>query len=143
MARFHLDHNVSNRIATVLRDHGHDVVTAWDLGLMGADDDVHLSVATDDRRVLVTQNKDDFILLHRAWRRWSALWRAANLQAGINVVPYPHTGILIIPQSPHMTPDEAAMAVHHLILLSAVSLDDELYRYDWQTGQGWVREPRP
>lgn len=71
MGRFHLDHNVSRQIAELLRVAGHDVVTARELRLEEADDDVHLLAALRDDRVFVTHNGHDFILLHYAWRRWT------------------------------------------------------------------------
>ncbi len=66
MVRFYLDHNVSLHLAPALIALGHDVATARDLGLTGADDDIHLSTATDDSRILVTHDRQDFVLLHRA-----------------------------------------------------------------------------
>ena len=55
-------------------------MTAWDLGLTAADDDVHLWEAAVTDRILVAHNADDFILLHKAWRRWLAGWHRALRQ---------------------------------------------------------------
>ncbi len=130
MARFHLDENVSAGIAARLRDLGHDVVTAADAGLLGADDDVQLLAAAKADRVLIAHNREDFRLLHKAWRRWTRDWQ----------VQRSHAGIFTIPQPPHWPPERAAAEVDSIARLP---LTDELYGYDWQTGQGWQREPAP
>ena len=129
MARFHLDHNVAYRIAMGLSGLGHDVVTAYSLGLDGADDDVHLLASARDDRILVTNNGKDFLLLHKAWRRWSQAWGVARS----------HAGILIIPQWPHLAPDLAVQAIHSI--QARVPLANELYAYDWQTLHDWEHEP--
>ena len=131
MGRFHLDHNVSRRIAELLRNAGHDVVTARELGLEEADDDVHLLAALRDDRVFVTHNGHDFILLHYAWRRWTRFWQVAQ----------PHAGILVVPQVPHLGPVEAARELDRL--QRRAPLADELYQYDWQATRDWLRSPPP
>ena len=142
MARFHLDHNVSSYIAEDLRSRGHDVVTAWDLQLTAADDDVHLWQAAVTERILVTHNADDFILLHKAWRRWLAGWSRVLRQEQVEVVAPQHAGILIIAQAPHLLPETAAEELDRLVS-SGAPMADELYLYDWQEGRGWLREPAP
>ncbi len=132
MARFHLDHNVSHEVAEILQLRGHDVLTAWDLGLITADDDVHLSTAADDTRILVTHNKKDFLLLHKAWRRWPLVWVVAVTRAGGNVPPgaLTHAGVVIIPQQPHLRSVDAALAVDSLVRDSFVRgrmLTNEFY----------------
>ena len=131
MARFQLDHNVSRQIADLLRFRGHDVVTARELGLEDAADDVHLLAAIQDGRIFVTHNRADFVLLHYAWRRWTRVWRLTQ----------PHSGILVVPQPPHLPPAEVANELNHI--QAGVSLVDELYEYEWQTRRAWVRLPDP
>ena len=131
MARFQRDHNVSRQIADLLRARGHDVVTARELGLEDAADDVHMLAAIQASRVFVTHNRADFVLLHYAWRRWTAAWRVSR----------PHRGILVVPQPPHLSPARVADELH--AIQAAVSLVDELYEYEWQTGLGWTRLPAP
>ncbi len=130
MARFPLDENVSATIAARLRALGHDVATAGDLGLLGADDEVHLLAAEKTDRILVTHNRDDFRLLHRAWRLWARDWGVRRS----------HAGVLVIPQAPHWSPQHAATEVD---LISRLPLRDELYTYDWQGSRGWQQEPVP
>ncbi len=98
MARFYLDHNVSLHLVPALIALGHDAATARDLGLTGADDDMHLTTASDDGRILVTHDRQDFVLLHRAWHRWSRRW-------GVTAA---HAGILVIPQAPRLPLPDAA-----------------------------------
>ncbi|MBP7962133.1 MAG: DUF5615 family PIN-like protein [Caldilineaceae bacterium] len=56
--RFYLDENVPVEVARQLRSRDIDVVTARDLGLLGASDRVHLENATALRRVLCTFDAD-------------------------------------------------------------------------------------
>lgn len=88
MARLYLDSDVRAGYVLRLRSRGHDAVHVKDFGTFHETDDYHLSVAALQGRVLVTHNRDDYILLHRAWRRWTENWR----------VPDQHPGILVVPQ---------------------------------------------
>ena len=130
MARFQLDQNVSATLALLLRGLGHDVVTTNDAGLLDAHDDVQLLAAAKADRVLITHNREDFRLLHRAWRRWTRDWQ----------IQRSHAGILVIPQYPLWSPERSSTEVDSIARLP---LTDELYVYDWQTGQGWQRQPAP
>lgn len=87
MARFHLDHNVSQKIAPLLRTAGHDVVTARELRMESAGDEEHLLIAAKSGRILVTYNVKDFRLLHDAWQRWSRDWGVIRHHAGILIIP--------------------------------------------------------
>ena len=87
MPRFHLDHNVSQKISPLLRTMGHDVVTARDLRMEAAGDEEHLLVAANSVRTLVTSNVKDFRLLHDAWQRWSQDWGIEKRHAGILIIP--------------------------------------------------------
>jgi hypothetical protein len=61
--RFHLDENVSGAVALALRRRGVDVTTAFEAGLLGADDAEHLNFGRRESRVIVTHD-DDFTRLH-------------------------------------------------------------------------------
>lgn len=54
-----------------------------------ADDDEHLIVAARDQWIILTENEDDFALLHDAWIRWQRAWQipAHWRHAGIIVAP--------------------------------------------------------
>ena len=101
MAQFHFDENTNYDIAVALMARGHDVVTSRDVGLDGHDDDEQLLAAATAGRILVTHNREDFILLHRTWQRWSRAWGATVA----------HAGILIVPQDKGVPPDMAAREI--------------------------------
>jgi hypothetical protein len=65
MLRFHLDEHVHPAIAAGLRAHGVDVTMSSDVGLLGADDVVHLEFSYRETRVIVTHD-DDFLRHHAA-----------------------------------------------------------------------------
>jgi hypothetical protein len=87
LAELYIDSNVALEVAEFLRTAGHIAVTARQLGREGNTDNEHLLVASQDGRIFLTHNEQDFILLHDAWRRWSAAWGVAAHQAGILIVP--------------------------------------------------------
>ena len=129
MARYHFDENVNYDIAVVLVALGHDVVTSRDLRMDGQDDDLHLLAAANDKRILVTHNGRDFVVLNPAWRHWSRAWHA----------PVEHAGILIVPQAPHPSPDLAARELD--AIPSRVSLANECWSYEWRTLHDWEHRP--
>jgi hypothetical protein len=104
MADLHLDNNVSLLLAQILRDAGHSVAAARDLGLAAATDDTQLLVAAQSGRILVTHNRKDFMLLHDAWRTWP---RAFGL-----ALPA-HPGILALDQAP---PTVLSRAIEELLV---------------------------
>jgi predicted nuclease of predicted toxin-antitoxin system len=61
LASVKLDENVPDSVATLLREAGHDVALARDEGLVGADDDRLLQVASAEHRVLVTLDRTSAI----------------------------------------------------------------------------------
>ncbi len=66
MARILSDENVSYRLVTTLRELGHDVETAFEAGFANQripDEDV-LAIAIDEKRAILTWNRDDFHRLH-------------------------------------------------------------------------------
>ena len=123
MANFYTDHDVSLRVAVLLRQVGHTAITARDRGLERAGDDEHLLIAAQRSWILVTHNRQHFFLLHDAWRRWLEVFG----------VPVIHAGILI---PPHGFPGQTVQLLYDL-LASGLLLSNELYV--WRSGAGWTR----
>ncbi|MDQ2741137.1 MAG: DUF5615 family PIN-like protein [Chloroflexota bacterium] len=78
---------MSRGASRLLRAAGHDAVTAHDLRLSDATDDLHLLTAAQQGRIFVTHNENHFVLLHDAWLRWTAAWGISADHAGVVVVP--------------------------------------------------------
>ncbi|MGH2597833.1 MAG: DUF5615 family PIN-like protein [Dehalococcoidia bacterium] len=132
MASLLLDHNVSREYIALLAAHGHRAWSARDEALDRADDGAILLAAATLGRVLVTHNGNDFWLLHRAWHHWSAAWQ---------VNPRPrHAGILVLPQRPHLGPEQLTNRAHEL-LADQTDLANRLY--EWTVGRGWVLDDIP
>ncbi len=127
MADLYIDHNVALHIAQALRRHGHNVATVPELRAERAKDDEQLLVAAQQGRILVTHDVKDFRLLHDAWRRWSRAWRIAPQ----------HSGILIIPQAPQWSFEQAAQEVDQF-LRTGQPLPNELY--EWRSTSGSRRQ---
>lgn len=125
----YLDHNGSERMIPPLRALGYAVANAREVGLDAAEDDEHLLFAALQGRVLITRDKKDYRLLHRAWRRWPAA-RQIDQQ---------HSGILIIPQPPEWQESRAADELHRF-LQTAPALRNALYQY--MTKTGWTHRYR-
>jgi hypothetical protein len=88
LARIYLDEEVSARLRDLLREAGHDVTDAKELGHRRGTmwtDARQLFHAARERRVLVSSNRRDFEILHDAWRRWPAPGRNPQAHAGIIV----------------------------------------------------------
>lgn len=62
---FYLDEHVPTVVASGLRRRGVDVLTVQEVGTLGAEDEVHLALATQQGRVIFTQDAD-FLRLHAA-----------------------------------------------------------------------------
>jgi hypothetical protein len=123
VARVYLDEDVAHRVARLLAEAGHDAITTRDAGRKGLRDDLQLLAASQDGRVLLTQNEEDFLLLHLAWMSWSQAW---------HVTPS-HSGILLVAQAP---PETLADAVE-MLLARGLHLTNHFFR--WRPFDGWSR----
>ena len=129
MARLYIDQNVALAVTVAASAAGHDVLFAGNIGLKSAWDDLHLLTATRLGRILVTYDAD-FLLLHHAWRRWSAEW---------GVSPQ-HAGILVTPQPPVCTPTRGAQALLDF-LARGIVVTNELWQ--WTERDDWQPFPNP
>lgn len=93
MAAFLLDEDVNPSAAEIARRLGLDVKSVHEVGRRGLKDPEQLAFAAEERRILVTRNRDDFVRL-----------TIARFQTG-----EPHCGVLIVPYSiPNKHPDRIA-----------------------------------
>lgn len=129
VARFYLDEDVSLDLAVALRRRGHDALTVPDLNTQGAADDEQFAMAVRLRRILVVYNRKDFLLLHRAWRRWFGEWGTTP--------PPQHPGILCLPQPPTPDAEAAAELVDRFVRAAEPggTLANRFFR--WSGGRGW------
>ncbi len=65
--KLHLNEHLSPRLAIQLRQHGFDVTSTVELGMVSADDDDQLAFAVSDQRAIVTINFSDFVVLHQQY----------------------------------------------------------------------------
>lgn len=77
--RFLLDQDVYALTATFLRELGHDILTAAELGLSRAADTVLLARAVQESRIFVTRDKD-FGALVFVERQGKEVYSAADAQ---------------------------------------------------------------
>lgn len=97
-----VDENLSVRVASMLRDAGHDAVHVTTVGLANTDDDVILRWAADDGRIIVTADADFGALL--------ALRRDRR------------PSVLMLRSSDRLTPDQQG----ELILATLAKVGDDL-----------------
>ena len=124
MANLYTDQNVSAQIVPLLQARGHQIVAARQLGLERAGDERHLLTAARNDWILITNDRDDFRLLHDAWLLWSADWQVARTHAGI---------LIGIQEWPAM---RAADKIDTFLLRNP-RLVNRLYEF--RTGRDWVQ----
>ncbi len=62
--KLHLNEHLSPRLAVQLRQHGFDVTSTLEMGMVEADDDEQLAFAAAEQRAIVTFNHKDFAVRH-------------------------------------------------------------------------------
>lgn len=126
MTDFYLDHNASSGLARLLRLRGHSVVSVREIRKERADDAEHLFTAAQQRRIVITHDREDFTLLHRAWLRWSAGWQ----------ISASHAGVLIIPQPPRLTVTQSEQEIASLLADQPIMTNA---LFVWTSSAGWTR----
>lgn len=126
MTDLYLDHNISKRLADLLRDAAYRVVTTPEVGMDDAGDERQLLLAAARGWVFITHNIKDYYLVHDAWLLWSDAW-------GVSPV---HAGILIIPDAPAGLP---MLREIDAFLAQGLPLRNELY--EWKLDGGFRRRP--
>ncbi len=81
MARLYLDEDLANFVSR-LRDSGHDVQFAGDVGAARSDP-WHLQRASSEGRLLITFNERDYRYLHRLWNSVRAFQVTSTQHGGI------------------------------------------------------------
>lgn len=129
MTQFYLDENVSLGMIALLQARGHQVIVARRLLPERTSDHHHLAMATRSGWVLVTHDRGDYLLLHRAWRDWFTEW-------GTPPVPK-HAGIIRIPQPPTLSAEQAAALL--AAFFAGENRDDEVEGgfVEWTPVHGW------
>jgi predicted nuclease of predicted toxin-antitoxin system len=71
---------LTDRLAVVLRSRGYDVISAHEVEMRGKTDIEQLVYATNNKRVILTQNVKHFIDLQREYfkKRLKALWHTGD-----------------------------------------------------------------
>jgi hypothetical protein len=125
--RFLIDENLSGYLVDLLRSRGHEPLTVVGSELAGKADPTILLGAAQHSATLITENHQDLLLLHQAWRLWSEAWPLSARRE--------HPGILTVVQRPRNELERTADAIAR-IARSGRRLQNELYRWrgmgDWQ-----------
>lgn len=82
---FYFDTHIAKAAAVQLRARGVDVIRCEEVNMAEADDSAHLIYATQQARIMVSQD-DDFLLLDKQWKL------AGKTHAGIMRVPPNYQG---------------------------------------------------
>ena len=65
--RLYLDEDVVPELARMLRSHGHDAISAHEVGGLQLTDPEQLERASNDGRTLLTYNYHDFLRINEEW----------------------------------------------------------------------------
>lgn len=84
--KYYLDEDLSPRISEILRKRGIDAVSAQDVGKGHCSDFDHLSYAVEQKRCMVTRNRNDFIKLTVQF------FNDNRPHFGLLIIPYTYPG---------------------------------------------------
>lgn len=82
MARFYSNENFAIDFVLILRSLGHEVLTSYEAGQANQriPDNEVLVFATEERRIVITFNRDDFVSLHRSGMTHGASWFVRTIE---------------------------------------------------------------
>jgi len=126
--RFLLDENVTVRLVDALANLGIDAISA-NRDYKGFDDATLLLTAAELKRVLVTYNIIDFLLLHRAWLAWSSAWV-------LNAIPQ-HAGILLVHSAPGYDYARIAGEIKTFVDDEEHGVEIPNRVFAWNSSKGW------
>ncbi|MGI8858101.1 MAG: DUF5615 family PIN-like protein [Thermomicrobiales bacterium] len=118
---FLLDENLSHMLVSRLSAAGHGAESVDRLGMKGWPDEELLWFAKKRRWVFASID-EDYLLIHRALRRWAVADR--------------HAGILTLPD---LLPPPAQTWVLDVVASEGLPIADQLYVWDTTHGGRWTR----
>ncbi|MET0516312.1 MAG: DUF5615 family PIN-like protein [Nitrospiraceae bacterium] len=65
--KLYFDEHLPTTLALMLQERGHDCLTTQAAGNVGRSDEDQLAYAAGERRVILTFNRNDFLLLAKKW----------------------------------------------------------------------------
>lgn len=93
MARLYADEQFPRPIVEHLRNLGHDILTVQEAGQAGASDPEVFEFAIADNRAVLTQNRRDFVKLHRTQSAHSGMIICSEDQNFIRLAERIHDAI--------------------------------------------------
>lgn len=124
MLACYLDEQVSERLTERLERLGLDATSANRLRRKGLSDALHLLIARQANRFLVSYDINDYVLLHEAWHFWTESWGVAAR----------HAGILLLHTFNKPENQEVAEAIQQ-IANEYDTLESRIF--EWKRGIGW------
>ena len=129
MALLYLDADLDEKFASPFRMYAHGVLTSRQSGRLRARDEEQLAFAAEQGRILITHNREDFLLLQRAWRHWPDVWNLPTRPV--------HAGILILPQHSALTIEQVVGEVDAFVR-SGIPLANRYF--DFAVGIGRIQK---
>ena len=131
MARLYLDENVAVRAIPLLAMHGHEAIWSRLVMPSGTSDHHHVTTAKMADRIIVTHDGKHFLLLHRAWHEWFAMFGNPPLAS--------HAGIIFIPQPPTVSIERAVDLIADLLGRPGTRTLANRF-LSWTSRSGWIEE---
>lgn len=120
MSKFYSNENFPLDLVQELRQFGYDVLTSYEAGqanLRISDENV-LKFAREQERIVITLNREDFIILHKQGHK--------------------HMGIIICKEDPDYKGQ--AGKIHEFIISQSLALSDRLIRIKKQNQKGYSQQ---